>query len=114
MGWSKSSSITGVAKKFSKQAALRAAASFGIETLEARQLLSGASIAGTVYNDTNANHQRDAGEVVVVGQQVYLDLQGIDSFVAGDPTATTNANGAYSFTNLAAGNYLVRPVPQRR
>jgi uncharacterized delta-60 repeat protein len=94
----------------SKSRLLRGAVSFGLEALESRRLLS-ASISGTVYNDANGNHVRDAGEVAVVGQQVYLDLQGIDKFVAGDPVATTDANGAYSFTGLAAGNYLVRPVP---
>ena len=113
MGRLKSSSIIhGVANKVSKQAALQAATSFAIEMLESRQLMSGGTIAGTVFNDANGNRSRDAGEAVVAGQQVYLDLQGIDSLVAGDPTATTNANGAYTFTNLSAGNYLVRPVPQ--
>lgn len=94
----------------SKVQLLRRAVSFGLEALESRRLLS-ASISGTVYNDANGNHVRDAGEAAVAGRQVYLDLQGIDKFVAGDPVATTDTNGAYSFTGLAAGNYLIRPVP---
>jgi hypothetical protein len=45
------------------------------------------------------------------GQQVYLDLQNSGQFVTGDPTTTTDANGDYSFTNLANGTYTVRFVP---
>lgn len=72
----------------------------------------GATIRGMVFSDTNGNGAKDAGELSIAGQQIYLDLQGIDALAAGDPIATTDANGNYSFTNLTAGNYLVRPVPQ--
>ena len=95
----------------SRSNVIRAAVSFAVESLEARQLMS-SSISGTVFIDSNANHARDNGEAILAGQQVYLDLQGVDQLVAGDPTATTDATGHYTFTNLAAGNYLVRPVPQ--
>jgi uncharacterized delta-60 repeat protein len=72
---------------------------------------SGGTIRGQVYNDANANHARDLGEGPVAGRQVYLDIPGIDVYVAGDPVALTDANGNYSFGGLAAGNYLVRLVP---
>jgi uncharacterized delta-60 repeat protein len=93
----------------SKRAAVQAAIAFSVEALESRQLLSG-SISGTVFSDPNANNTMLPGSGIA-GAQVYLDLQGIDKYVAGDPVATTDANGNYAFTNLAAGNYLVRPVP---
>ena len=73
---------------------------------------SGATIRGTVYNDANGNGVRDNGEAPVAGRQVYLDLNGIGVFANGDPVSTTDANGAYSFTNLTPKNYLVRLVPQ--
>jgi uncharacterized delta-60 repeat protein len=73
--------------------------------------ISGGTIRGQVYNDANANHARDLGEGPVAGRQVYLDIPGIDTYVAGDPVALTDANGNYSFGGLAAGNYLVRLVP---
>ncbi len=73
---------------------------------------TGASIRGTVYNDANGNGLRDPGEAPVTGRQVYLDLNGIGVFAAGDPISTTDANGAYAFVNLAPKNYLVRLVPQ--
>ena len=73
---------------------------------------TGATIRGTVFSDTNGNRVQDAGEPSIVGQQIYLDLNGIDVLVPGDPVVTTDANGNYNFANLTAGNYLVRPVPQ--
>ena len=78
-----------------------------IEQLETRQLLS-ASVAGSVFSDANSDGIRQATEVGLAGQQVYLDINGIGSYVATDPTATTDANGNYSFANLTAGNYLIR------
>jgi uncharacterized delta-60 repeat protein len=73
--------------------------------------ISGGTISGKVYNDLNDDHVRDAGDAPVAGRQVYLDIPGIDVYVAGDPVALTDANGNYSFGGLAAGNYLVRLVP---
>jgi hypothetical protein len=70
----------------------------------------GATISGTIYNDANGNGSRDAGESAMAGQQLYLDLQGLDAFSAGDPVATTDSSGNYSFPNLAPGSYLVRPL----
>ena len=75
-------------------------------------VVSGAAIGGTVYNDANGNGLRDPGEAPIAGRQVYLDLNGIGVFATGDPISTTDANGAYAFTNLNPKNYLVRLVPQ--
>jgi uncharacterized delta-60 repeat protein len=96
-------------RRSSTRASLQAAISFTVEALESRQLLSG-SISGTVFNDINGNGAMLPGSGIA-GAQVYLDLQGIDKFVAGDPVATTDGAGNYGFTGLAAANYLVRPVP---
>ena len=43
-----------------------------IEPLETRQLMS-SSIAGTLWNDTNANKLQDAAEAGLSGWTVYLD-----------------------------------------
>ena len=72
----------------------------------------GGSISGTFFTDVNTNGLRDPGESTIAGQQVYLDLQGFGGFVAGDPTATTDATGNYTFSGLAAGNYIVRWTAQ--
>jgi len=65
-----------------------------------------------VYGDTNGDGAQDAGETGLAGWQVYIDTGNTGSYVAGDPTATTDGNGTYSLTGLAAGEYIVRVVPQ--
>jgi protocatechuate 3,4-dioxygenase beta subunit len=65
------------------------------------------SLSGTVYDDANDNLVQDNGETGLSGVTVFLDLNGTGTFQAGDPTATTDANGDYTFTGLAAGAYTV-------
>ena len=62
-------------------------------------------ISGTAFHDRNANGLTNSGEPGLAGITVTL----LDS--AGNPTGqttTTDANGAYSFTGLAAGSYQVQ------
>ena len=72
---------------------------------------STASVAGTVFNDANADGKRDNGEVGLGLWTVYLDLNNNGKLDAGDKSATTTITGAWSFTGLAAGTYTVRVVP---
>ncbi|RQW88899.1 MAG: DUF11 domain-containing protein [Geobacter sp.] len=70
-----------------------------------------ASLAGFVFIDPNSNAIRDAGETAGV-TGVSLSLTGTDDLgTAVDLSATTAANGAYSFTGLRPGTYLVRETP---
>jgi LPXTG-site transpeptidase (sortase) family protein len=62
-----------------------------------------ANITGTVFNDVNANGVQDAGESPLTGVTVQLANSG-GTVIA---TTTTNASGAYNFTNLPAGSYTV-------
>ena len=59
---------------------------------------SPASIGDFVWNDLNANGIQDAGEPGLAGVTVSL---------SNGATTTTNASGAYSFTNLVPGTYTV-------
>lgn len=68
------------------------------------------SISGSVFNDANNNGVRDVGEAALAGVAVYLDLNHDGKLDPGDPTATTDANGNYTFANLVDGNYVVREV----
>jgi hypothetical protein len=62
-----------------------------------------ASISGTVISDTDGDGIADAGETGVAGWVVTL-YSGATSVGA----ATTDANGAYSFSGLAIGSYKVK------
>ncbi|MGH7140346.1 MAG: SdrD B-like domain-containing protein, partial [Pirellulales bacterium] len=65
------------------------------------------SIDGTVFSDTNGNGTLDTGEQGVAGRTLFVDLAGTGVYQSGDPTATTDANGNYSFSGVAAGMYKV-------
>ena len=78
------------------------------------------SLSGFVYVDGNFNNVRDAGtDAAIAGATVELLNAGTGTVIT---TATTDANGAYSFTNLdplivytlrealPAGNYQNRPT----
>lgn len=72
-----------------------------------------ASIGDYVWYDTNGDGVQDATETAVssVAVTLYQDQDGdgvIDPEDAVVDTTTTNGSGNYSFTGLAAGNYIVR------
>ncbi|MCG7421196.1 carboxypeptidase regulatory-like domain-containing protein, partial [Macrococcus epidermidis] len=60
------------------------------------------TIGDFVWNDTNANGLQDAGEKGIEGATVAL-VKPDGSII----TTTTDANGHYEFTGLAAGTYTV-------
>ena len=60
-----------------------------------------------VYDDTDSNGNPAAG-LPVGGAMAYLDTNGNGVRDAGEPTAVTDANGAYTFPDLPAGTYTVR------
>jgi hypothetical protein len=68
------------------------------------------SIAGTVYNDRNANGVRNVGELGLPGRVIYLDSNGNGRLDAGERSTTTDVQGNYAFDDLTAGTYLVREV----
>jgi protocatechuate 3,4-dioxygenase beta subunit len=70
------------------------------------------SISGTVFNDATGGGVQQSGAVGLAGVTVFLDANNTGVFAAGDTTATTDANGNYSFTNLGPGTYHVLEVPQ--
>lgn len=73
---------------------------------------SSASLSGVVYEDLNGNGTRQNNEPGLQGWTVYIDLGDQGTFVSGDPFTTTDPNGAYAFTGLASGTYVVRVIPQ--
>ena len=69
-------------------------------------------ISGQAFNDLNGNGKLDTGEPGLAGWTIYLDTGNVGHYVQGDPTATTNANGNYVYTNLSPGAYTVGEVVQ--
>ena len=78
------------------------------------------SIAGTVWDDANANATRDAGESGIPNITVYLDdndngqldwsddnLDGQWQDGEGERWTLTGPDGGYSFTGLVPGDYTV-------
>lgn len=64
------------------------------------------SISGSVFVDRDDDGIQDAGEEPIAG--VVLTLTGQNFLgTSVDVTVTTDANGAYSFQNLASGTYTV-------
>ncbi|MCA0454207.1 MAG: carboxypeptidase regulatory-like domain-containing protein [Chloroflexi bacterium] len=75
-------------------------------------LVTLANIGNFVWSDTNFNGRQDAGEPGVAGVTVRLlnssGTQATDDNGVPIPDTTTNASGAYSFTNLRPQQYAVR------
>ena len=93
-----------------------------VEQLEGRMLLSATfsanagtgAISGTVYNDVNGNGVQDVGEPAIAGGTVTLN--DVDSYANGNTNTVgapcrPDANGAFSFTALATGQYFVVLTP---
>src|SRR5207245_3203547 len=72
--------------------------------------LNTGTISGRVFLDYNGNGESDQGEPALAGQTIFLDLNNSGRLDPGDPTATTDQNGLYQFTGLAAGAYTVRQL----
>jgi uncharacterized delta-60 repeat protein len=69
----------------------------------------GDAITGRVFNDVNGNGGGSADQGLQ-NWTVFLDSNNNGVPDPGEPTATTDANGAYSFINLQPGTYSVREV----
>ena len=90
-------------------------ARFGMEPLERRSLLS-ATISGMVMQDLSGNGlSPDDIPLSGVVVKLYRDVNGNGALDAPDGAAiasrTSAANGTFSFTGLAIGQYLLQNVP---
>jgi hypothetical protein len=70
-----------------------------------------AAISGTVFLDANGNKARDASEAVLANRTVYLDLNNDGVRQSTEPTTLTDKTGAFSFTKVTPGTYVVRLQP---
>ena len=68
------------------------------------------SISGTVFNDNNMDGVYDSGDTARKVDLFYVDLNNSGQFAATDPSATTDATGAYRIFDLFAQHDLHRPA----
>lgn len=67
--------------------------------------VANSSISGTLYGDDDSDGTQDTNEAGLAGVTVEL----VDASGKVIATTETDANGAYQFAKLAAGDYTVRP-----
>jgi len=77
--------------------------STGHYTLQGGSATPTGSLAGSVFDDANANGVRDAGENGMSGVSVHL--HGATATATVDIDAISDALGNYQFSNLSAGTY---------
>jgi hypothetical protein len=73
-------------------------------------VLSNGSIGGFVFHDFNTDGQQNSSDSGLAGVTVFLDLNNNGILDPGEQTATTSSSGAYSFTGLADGTYVLRQI----
>ncbi|MCC6511947.1 MAG: hypothetical protein IT423_22810, partial [Pirellulaceae bacterium] len=66
------------------------------------------TISGTTWSDSNGDGQRSADEAAMAGITVYVDLDIDGTLDTNEPSRITDANGAYAFSNIHTGTYVVR------
>ncbi|MBL7041137.1 MAG: putative Ig domain-containing protein [Pirellulaceae bacterium] len=81
-------------------------------TLQANPGLALSEIRGSTWNDLDDNGVWDDAEPGLANWQIYLDLDGDGQLGESEPTALTDANGAYAFSDLEPGTYTIAEVPR--
>jgi hypothetical protein len=67
-----------------------------------------ASISGTFFYDSNGNGAWDSNETISPYWLVYIDANGNGAYDPGELEVRADASGRYLFTNLVAGEYVIR------
>ena len=69
-------------------------------------------ISGYKWNDSNGNGIWDIEELGLADWTIYLDLNENNQLDPDEPSAVTDADGYYVFTDLRGGTYVVAEIPQ--
>jgi hypothetical protein len=68
------------------------------------------SISGVKWEDANGDGVQDDGEPRLGGVVIYLDVNDNGNLDIGEPWTITDTDGAYLFSGLMAGDWVVREV----
>ncbi|MEO8271311.1 MAG: GEVED domain-containing protein, partial [Aureliella sp.] len=82
-----------------------AAIAFGLST----GTVGGAVIKGSVYQDTNSNRVRDAGDLPLASVRIYNDANNNGALDSNELSTYSDASGNYQLT-VPAGRYILREV----
>ena len=69
------------------------------------------SVSGVVWNDLNANGVREAGDLGLAGWTVFVDTNSDRLLSAGEPQATSAADGSYTLTGVLPGTVTILVQP---
>ena len=76
--------------------------------VEAASSAAPGTISGTVFNDINKDGLQNFSEPNLPNQNVWLDLNNDGKYEPNEPAVTTDATGAFIFTGVGNGTYIVR------
>jgi uncharacterized repeat protein (TIGR01451 family) len=65
------------------------------------------SISGYLWNDVNVDGVKQAGEPILAGVKVFIDLNGNGVREADEPFVLTGADGSYLISNLVSNTYQI-------
>lgn len=84
------------------------------ESADATITVTGAfgALSGVKFEDMDGDGTRDDGEAGLAGWTLYLDADNDGALDEGETSTVTGEDGAYSFTDLTPGDYVVREVAQ--
>ena len=108
-GWTLTARFQGLnlTSDLSSRVQVKAADVFGNTAIEEVEIFGSARIGDFVWQDDNGNGLQDGGEPRLAGVGVEL-FKATDTLVH---SAVTDSQGAYSFTDLVAGDYYLRFSP---
>jgi hypothetical protein len=69
------------------------------------------AISGVVYLDADEDGERAEAEVGIAGRTLYLDVDGDGDLDEEEPTAVSDASGAYLFPDVLPGTWQVAQAP---
>ena len=79
-------------------------------TFEEFRIQNVSKVEGIKFNDVDSDGVQDAGEGALEGFVMYIDTNGNNLLDLGEATATSGADGSFTFYSLIAGTYVIREV----